>query len=399
MRKISYVIAAAAAMMAISCNKNDSVAPVQSAKGDPCTLTITLKSPANNATKATVADSDAEAKVNSVDIFILDATGARIISSDKSASDYRVNTPSPVDGKEHTYTLAVSTNTAAKKVYALVNLGESDLSGVDTEEALLKKYFELSDQEVGAFQMIGSSSLDLTGASTATVSIDVNRAVARLKINKITRNFTNTTLQNGVLAINNIYVYNGVDQARYDFMEDSQIDWFFHKFAWNAEGYSVWSNKDEFPACEPEYDLASCFINQKVYEGSSIDLSDAIYSVYSMPNTFSVDTTGAVNGEFTARAARLMVTATFDYTDSKGQAQRYYMYYPIALNTVLENNHSYEIDNLNITGLGIIGKPGTVGEEIDTTLKTVDVTFELVVKDWEQVLVTGEGSAEGEFEV
>jgi len=414
MRKVSYVLAAAAAMLAMSCNKQDSVSPVQAVGGDPCILNVTLNSPMG-LTKATEADTDAEAFVKQIDIVIFDS-GTGLNTGYKRFSSGEIST---ADGKS---TVSMEAKSGSVDVYALVNYSET-ISDAElaSKDAFLKKNFDLKYQAKNDFEMIGNTSAVLSTKNDNEVNIYVDRAVSRIKIGKITRQFENTTLASYPMVIDGIYVSDGVYRADFQFGKDVVT-----KAAFFNPWGSVASN---LPIAYKE-DL-----NLDLVNGQSLNMDVEDYYLYTMPNPYATTICAsdfdshadmlAAAKDYQLRGTMLIIIAHI--TLPSGDVQQ--MSYTIRPNVAFEKNHSYDFDEIVLSNLGnnigdwpddyikdypqpdttndpLTSNPdgdgtdkGTPGVDEDGTIteevKTVSVTFNLFVNDWEQVLCASEGQESG----
>jgi hypothetical protein len=103
-------------------------------------------------------------------------------------------------------------------------------------------------------------------------------------------------------------------------------------------------------------------VKQEVAHGSNLNITTP-YLFYSFPNSNTAGSTGWVN-PFTARASRLVVTATID-------GVKYY--YPVTLSKKLERNKAYTVE-ITITGLG--------STDPDKPIEKGGLTAAITVLDW-----------------
>lgn len=349
MKKIFSFVALAATLAGLAaCNKenssnmpsNDELFP----KGEPAMLQVGIK--ASSQTKATgvVGDETDEAKVNSLQVLVfrgdaLDAYGT--IANSKSIS--------------------VSCTAGDRVVYALVN--GQDMQAVQTKTEFLAKVSALSDNSLTSFEMLGVK--DVTLPQTSTVSIDVDRIASRVVVKKISNNLTSPALQALEFGVDDIYVTNVAGDCMFSRIVGSNAS-----AEQTAYAPTVWYNKMKYESgnciADFHHDAPAATI---AYAGNN---STAHY-FYAYPNPSEAEASAAedfVNaGEWSARRTKLVLKCHIGEDT---------YYYPIIL-PVLENNKSYEINDLIIT------RPGSDSE--DKPVSFADVTFEITVKPWTTVLV------------
>ena len=341
-----FAAVAASTLFLASCNKEDSR---KSDNGDcgciPAELTVGIRS-ASSGTKATGVAGDAtdEAKVNTLQVLVfrgdaLDAYGTISNSTE----------------------ITLSCTAGERVVYALVN--GQDLQEVQTKTAFLAKISKLSDNSLTSYEMIGVK--DVTLPQSNTITIDVNRFASRVVIKKITNNLTSPALQALEFGVDEIYITNVAGDCKF-----SRIVGTSKESAQTPYSPTIWYNKLKnesanqiaaFHKDAPEYTIAY---------GSSKSIS---HYFYAYPNPSEASTTAAADfvngGEWSARRTKLVLKCHIG-PDT--------YYYPIIL-PVLENNKSYEINELTIT------RPGSDSE--DAPVSFADATFEVNVIEWTAVLV------------
>lgn len=346
------IFGAAVGMLAAlaSCNKQETVSSpaAQQLKGK-AELTVTVRGNVSGS-KATVADTENEAKINGLQVFVFNEDALDMYGVDNTGADH----------------LTIAVTKGSRSVYALVNA--PDLSAVAYKSELLASVSKLTDNaDAGnSFVMIGDK--DVVIADATPVSINVKRIAARIKLDKLTRNFTNSQLA-GLAAdqfkIVRYYVTESAGDINYGLTSS------YAPTIWHS------SSLNDPKAIESSRNLLCHSIGlASLAEDSSYETAHSFY-VYPNP---AADATVAEPAP--ANPTRLVVEL-----EIKGQKYAY----PIPM-PVIESNKSYEIRNLVITRLGNT----TNGDDIldegeDVPIEILDVQFEVVVLDWDLELLGENG--------
>ena len=324
--KRKLAIAAAAALILPSCNK---VAAPQEALL-PCKLSVGVSTPV---TKATVSDTDSEAKVSTLDAFV-----------------FR-NDVVDAYGKASATSVQLSATQGDRTIYSVVN-SESDISTISSLSGIKEQTSLLANNTREKFVMSGS--LEKSIGATASASVDVRRIAARFKIDKITNELENSE-QAASFAISRIYLTNVSGQATYEGVSTGNV-WFA----------TTKLNASDAPNSLIYSKLSSI---AKVSSGHSYTTS---HSFYAYPNNSSDKNT------------LLVVEAIIGGS---------YYTYPIMIAGTVERNKSYEISELIIKHLGNTsdGDDDIEGDE-NKPIQTSAVTVGVNVLDWDQVLVGDNGT-------
>lgn len=344
-----YLILIASALLAVvSCNK---VEDGPSSSGEKVRLQVSITGGA--ATKATTEDTADEAKVNSLQVFCFNGD---------VLDGYRK--------LEGVTSLTITTTTGQHEIYALVNC--PDFSSVTSMDELKAKVSEINLKNGSSyvntgsnFEMVGHETVQVSDAIVSGgVTIHVQRLAARIQLEKITRKFTGTTLA-GLSAdkvkVTRIYLTNVVADSKYDFSSMS------HKW--------LSSSLNSPAAIQKDFSLVYADVNPDAAVAQDESYAQP-FSFYCYPNAASAD--GA-----DARVTRLIVEMSID-----GQLYTY----PVFIENI-EHNHSYTIRELIITKKGNESNGDDTpdpGEE--KPVVSVDVDFNIVVEDWELVLVGNNGT-------
>lgn len=380
MKKLFIFLSVALAGLT-ACNKlNDAGSDVPS--GKPAQLSISLKKSAIS-TKASEAGTANESKINTVDIFVFNSTG------DLDAYDQYDFTANAYS-ESNKPTIGCTTG-PGKIVYAVVNgqwTKEYLAAHIDTEDALKALVFELDKNiKSGAlnnFQMVGHNSKDFTPGANV-ISVTVSRAVARVRLKKITRQFSSSA-QNGELKVVDVYMSNAVGSYGLDGTVKCAADniW-WNKFAYDAN--HVPTGYIAIDAAMDSWLHKTPATPQTIASDSSVETPDYVF--YVMPNQVPYDAEDGGTA-WTPRRTKLVIQV--EYTPTGGTARTYYYAIPIVeQNTYpaidptiaadvasykgLNANVSYDINDLVLTRLG--------SQNPDEPVQAADVEVTIDVAPWD----------------
>ena len=343
MRNIIAYSAAAllGAMSLASCDKEAAV----QAPSEPIRLEVSVTGAAGTrATGLTFAQgsnqSSEEATVNTLQVLIFDGDRLDGYASVEKAKE-----------------LTVTCTSGSRAVYAVVN--GPDLSKVSSPAGITGQAATLRGS-VSDFEMWGSVTETL--AKDGKVVVPVDRMAARIVLRGIKNGLTTPALADD-FTVDAVYLTNVAGDANYGGARDYTVSKWY-----NRRGYESANNLGSVT-----YDAVS----KKIASGET--LSDAHF-FYCMPNANGIK----VGGPWSPRLSRLVIRCTvagkvYDYpVDLTRNGQ------PI----VIERNHSYEINLLNITRLGNEdngsepndNNPDDIDEE--KPVEGVDQGFEVEVVDW-----------------
>lgn len=424
MKKILYS-AMAAALVVTACQKNlkDGSDLSMNEPSSPAQVSISLRS---NATKADPQATEAENKVNRVDAFVF--------NNDGTLDGYaNVLTPTNIkdNGETPTDIVVKATTGAGKRFVVIVNAaGSGDPNFTDDQ---MENVAKLSDLEAAArtfylrnnkkdgFQMYGYNEGNLSSGKNS-VSIDMNRAVSRVKIDKITRQFSIPSLAGQTMTIEKIYISNVVGSVSntdgsheyFKTFNSKSDDTWFNKYARETDhtnhpydGYIDITNDVNVK------DLTSKTIGSEIANGSSDETG---YSFYVMPNnvmpaypdnlpTDPAKTwldyeqalqgpnywVGNDNNAWKPELTKLVI-------ETKLAGKTYYYAIPLV------KRESYPEGKI-IGGIGsnetfnfseiVLTRPGS--EDPDTPVSIAEVNFQLQIQDWTIVpMATGDN---GKYEI
>ena len=288
---------------------------------EPAVLDITLCLEQEPTTKATayLSSQTYEKQVNNVQILVFDSSGALNIYKDVGTA---------------TSGISINTTTGPKTIWAVIN-GPS-LASIKTLSALRNTAVDLGNNSTTAsegFVMSGSSEITVGSASTS-VSIQVERLLSRVALQKITNSLPASY---GTMTINNVCLTNVVGNQ--NLAGAATISTWYNKMG-RKDGATTSSQIIDgatYLASHPTLTFKS--VESSVASGAS-HTPTTPYLFYTFPNSTGNDVTGWATS-FTARKTRLVVAATIG-------GKKYY--YPVVIDTPSRNN-AYTIE-LTITGLG-----------------------------------------------
>ena len=209
MKRIFYsVCSLALALAVVGCQKSlpssGDVNSIPAVKGEPTTVAFSLRS----TTKATEDGTLNENKVNRVDAFVFNADGTLdgYLKVDSPADIDKAAEVKATTGKGKRFVVLVNAATAGDP-----NLTDDLMEDVDHINDLnnVARTFYLRNNTLGGFQMYGATKQDLVSGEN-TVVVPINRAVSRIKIDKITRQFDVPSLADQNFSIKKIYISNVV---------------------------------------------------------------------------------------------------------------------------------------------------------------------------------------------
>ena len=327
---------------------NSKLAPQDCVEPENQERTTIEVSVGSDITKATVADTENEAKVNTLQVFVFQSSSG-LIDGYESASN--------------TLTISKVDCTAGTRDIVCVANAPS-LGSVGKKSDLLAALSLLSDNGTSKFVMVGKKEKENVTSNYST-TVNVDRIASRVKIDNIKRQFTApglVALESSDFQVTRIYVTNAVGNYAYGFSPAATTVW-----------YSSILNSPASIATDNDLLYYKYSSPKSLGQGSSTGDSR---SFYTYPNATSSDSS-------TARVTRLVVECRI--------ASNYYTY-PILIKEI-GYNHSYQINELVITRLG---NPSN-GDDIvdpgeDEPIVPVQSSITVQVNDWEEVLVNETGT-------
>lgn len=411
MKKFLYSIAALSLVLT-GCQKNlhqgGGIDNDQAVIGEPTTVTFSLSSAA---TKADTKEAGTlnENKVNRVDAFVFNADG--------TLDGYvKVDNPATITGSASVIQVKATTG-KNKRFVVIVNAatrGDDKFTDDEMEKVekisdlnKVERVFQLRNNTLGGFQMYGNEKENLHSGDNP-ITVQLNRAVSRVKIDKITRNFDVPSLAAQTFKVKKIYLSNvsGSVANVVDAADASNDGKYFGTFK-TAVG-DVWYNKyaQEADHTNHPYDGyidLTADVNTKSL--TQIDIADEKqtlaqnaylepengYRLYAMPN----DVMPAYAAEDDTDAKCLLkeqalqspnpwapsLTKLVIETELAGKT--YYYAIPIVKRTTYPEgkisegigyNETFNFKNIVLTRAG--------SEDPDTPVSTSNVIFDLQIQPW-----------------
>lgn len=343
--KKSLILLAAAAFALASCNKT--AEPTAPAQGTPSKVTVSVSS---RTTKAdTIADTDDEAKVNTLQIFVFRGDDLDVYGSVANATEMELNA-----------------TTGDRTVYAVVNA--PDLSSVAKKSVLEAEISLFTQNTATNFVMVGKS--DVTLGTETDVVVPVDRIAARIKLDKVTRNFSSAALADATFEIIRFYETAVVGNQTYGLTAPATLVWY------TLPGTAI---ETGMPLLYSKLATAASLAQEESYETP--------VSLYAYPNAVEAD-----DIEYDDAGAFVKANAGITRFVMETKINGSFYTYPIEIKGIV-NNKSYEIRNLVITRLG---NPSDGDDENDPgeddPIESKDFNFSVTVNDWGLVLLGDEGT-------
>lgn len=368
MKKTHFIsiVAILAAFCAVSCNKNhsgsDSLPEQQEASYG--NVRISLNTSGDQATKVLSA-SAAETRINSVQVFIFNK------ASGKRETDRFENISGTVSDS---YSMTLTSLTGEKVVWAVVN--SPRITNVATLDALKQKVSDLGENSATNLLMSGFNENVLVRETNANVSsqqdvvtdasINVFRLGARISLNAVTVDFSNTDLENASFTVTGLYLKNVVGKTRID---GSGID-----LTQAANWYNM-SNQAAVTSAPAVIQAITKDMPLTVNCNSSGSATAIGYSWYVYPNTTTSAQDTNAAGASVPRSTRLVIKAHLGGA-SVGGTLNEDTYYVFTIPEIKRNN-AYNITSLKIT---MRGKPD---DNSDEPTNSGQVRATITVQDWD----------------
>lgn len=367
MKKQFLILAAACAVLA-ACNKEES-ACIKT--GGPARVELHIGS---NGAKALIADTNNEAKVNSVQAFVFNGN---------AVDAYGVATAD--DLKKETVTINLNCSQGIRDIWAVVNA--PSLSSITTLADLKASVTSLlADNAADSFVMIGKADGENVGEDYEK-TIFVDRNVSRIRLFQVKRDMKTDALKDVEFKIVRAYITNAVDNSCIDVYTPTWPETFVWKSTYfPTAGPMETGSAFLYHKLESEVTVA----NGETYGTAYADGGVADWNFYVYPNSHGAkDTAEPVAFDQTKLVVECYINGQY-YT------------YPIPLGEI-SYNKSYDVKLLTITKLG---NNANGDDNVDNTpeypedeiISTTTATFTIVVNDWEQVLTFG-GVVDGNIRI
>jgi len=336
------------------------------------TLLVNLVLPAGPSTKVLASEAK-ETAVNSLQIFIFKAVSETDHSKNVRETD-------KWDASGNT-ALTLSTYTGDKIIWALVNAPRQSFSN---EAELLAHHSMLEENSATGLVMTGSATKKVVENNThssvgdiTSVPITVSHLGARLSIQNVKVDFSNTSLEGCYLDIKEVYVLNAVNNVCLDGKSRTKEEL---KSSANWYNLEAWSGSIPTTAQSLLGDRGNLKITLGPTTGEK-ELNRCFY-VYPNASTSNDDNTDATAS---ARLTRIILhgyirgEAGRKLGDNIKHAEESYYCFDIpktSTNATLERNHSYDIQDITIT---MAGGPSDAPEDRP---KFGKVKATITVSDW-----------------
>ena len=336
------------------------------------TLLVNLVLPVGPSTKVLASEAK-ETAVNSLQIFVFKAVSETDHSKNVRETD-------KWDASGNT-TLTLSTYTGDKIIWALVNAPRQSFSN---EAELLAHHSMLEENSATGLVMTGSATKKVVENNThssvgdiTSVPITVSHLGARLSIQNVKVDFSNTSLEGCYLDIKEVYVLNAVNNVCLDGKSRTKEEL---KSSANWYNLEAWSGSIPTTAQSLLGDRGNLKITLGPTTGEK-ELNRCFY-VYPNASTSNDDNTDATAS---ARLTRIILhgyirgEAGRKLGDNIKHAEESYYCFDIpktSTNATLERNHSYDIQDITIT---MAGGPSDAPEDRP---KFGKVKATITVSDW-----------------
>lgn len=287
-------------------------------------MTVCVPAPSVSAVTKSLAAQPGETAVNSLQVYVFDVSGTHLEAYGAASAS----------------SLSLDVTLGPKIVAAVVNAPQA--TTITSLGALKAKTSDLSENSPGSFVMMGSVAQQVSASTTVTVP--VSRVAARVVIKKVTNALSMEQYASEKITVDKIYLVNAGGLTSLDGSAAPAADAYYNKMA----------------DCG---DLPSLL--KKELSSTSLAVGESFSSpsyFYTYPNGASEDIS---DGEWAPRKTRLVVQTTI-----LGET----WYYPITIESGVEANCSYEIEELRITRLG--------GSSPDQPIEIGSASFSIVVQDW-----------------
>ena len=328
MKRFIIPLAAAAAAMLVSCNKD--ITPDNPTNDEP-RYELALSFPdVEMATK--VALSSADNAVSNIQVMVFKADGSLENSVNLNSTSGSINVTA-----------------GEKTVYAVANVPTSKHSFLNaaSASAITSVATALSDNTIGgAFVMIGNNTVTVSGASSCSISL--YRIAAKIEMGNISVAMSDAFAGQS-LKVDRIYVQNAVVNSTFAKSKTLATSDFVNQLKFTSNSYDSYLTTPYTSVTLSDVTSASTALASKYY-------------VYPNQTTTDARTTPT----FTIRKTRLVIQATLNGKTT---------FYPVTLGPI-ESNKYYKVTGLTVTG------PGVDNPEDDPT--KAGLTVSVTVVDWAQ---------------
>lgn len=319
-------------------------------------LTVNLEGLPDLQTKAVTAATEAEKKLNSLNLYVFDANGMLDISHACTAAE--------ISAKQATLRM----KTGRKTVIAAANLTGGVLTAADnvtTLDELDAVSYVLADN-TAAFVMYGRNAATVTSGSGGSVTVDLMRGVARVSLASVKNSLP---APYGAMKLQRAFLCNVVGNQNLG----------------GSAAPDTWLNQEATSDHQKSHVIGTGGYQAQVPQLTCTDLSgesvatgvtksfSPVKSFYAFPNALQTPNNG-FNSTFTPTATVLMVVVQIKGAD---------YYYPVPLKNGIEANTAYQVD-LTLAGLG------NTEDDPFAKIEKADLVATVSTSDW----TTGTGISE-----
>lgn len=397
MRILNLLLTAATVFLFLAaCSRPDSADTPGETPRDEAHVTLRIVS---SDTRAGANDTEAlqgEKAINTLEIFIFRAsTGA----DDGLLDAYKKAAASEIDAATQTARIAMDATTGPKHIYAIANAPERLASAVSTEAELLAMVSEFSENTRTSFLMVGSSGaenvLQSGDAPANTISMNLRRLVARVKVEQVSGDFASPALRQKDFRVKRIYLAYVPKQAK--FVNGSYEDVFGTAESFTAAGVTI-PHYYRFALPSEQAEDASGYHTPAVVGGNGEVAVTADNNAADLTAKSFTAAEGMLfsspDGSTPARQGNKMNPKLYLYTYPNGaeqatedgqsdlttkliietELQGTTYYYPISLGYT-QPNYAYTVNDVRITRLG--------STDPNLPVTTAQCSFTVQVSDWD----------------
>ena len=370
MKKTLYFCAllVPAILLCFACDKNESSTPGGAGEtaGVYGNVKVTLNLSDDN-TK-TLTTNAKETKINSVQVFIFNKGTAKLETDRYETISSEVNS---------TYSVTLTSLTGNKDIWAVVNAPR--LSGIETVNNLKQTASDLADNRIDNLLMTGcienvevkETNPNVESKKDVTTNADIQafRLGARISLEAVTVDFTNTDLEGATFTLTGMYLKNVVGKVRMDGESSGTGIALDQTSSW----YNL-TNKAAVDTAPAAVKALTADLPVNLGCNSSGTATNLGYSWYVYPNPTPEDQDNTA-GSSLPRHTRVVLKAHLSGTAKRGAVDKD-TYYVFSIPMAIQRNYCYSITGAKIT---MEGKGDDDDDDLTTTGK---LKATINVQDW-----------------
>lgn len=345
MKRTVLFAAAAALMVATSCNKESAIPSLSEEQKVSIEVSIVSNTTPTKATGEVNTSAQAyhtadEAAINNLQVFVFAGDALDGYSAAEAGST------------------EVECTAGSRDIYCIVNA--PSLSDIKTKTALLAATSSLAEDSDN-FEMVGyKAGQQITREGSSQITVEVSRIASKIVVKAI----QNALRVQGPMTIRRVYITNVAGEVNYglDYSPDVQGTWY------NKGGYQASNNLGSFTQ-----DLG---LSAEVASGDSYSVD---HYFYAYPN----DNAYVPHGNAGWTPKRTLLVVQVEYNGALYD-------YPVDLGVDLESNKMYVINNLKLVNLGNPDDGGEGGEDEEDIVSGASVEVDVQVVDWGLILLGDE---------